>query len=136
MGGGSACRPHVRSSSASSGSDVTGWRRNPLSTSSPQFAAILPQFLSQVPSLVLSSTSNAQPTRAVSRVVGCVGGSMLFKVALVLLATWLVGVLFVSRAGQAVHVLLLVGLTLLLLAVLRAREEAMRRTVEGHVDKK
>jgi hypothetical protein len=61
---------------------------------------------------------------------------MLFKVALVLLATWLVGVLFVPRAGQAVHVLLLVGLTLLLLAVLRAREEAMRRTVEGHVDKK
>ena len=52
---------------------------------------------------------------------------MLFKSALVLLVTWLVGVLFVSSAGDAVHVLLLVGLALLMLAFLRAREEAMRR---------
>jgi hypothetical protein len=61
---------------------------------------------------------------------------MLFKAALVLLVTWLLGVLFVPTAGDAVHVFLLVGLTLLLPAFLRAREEAMRRTVEGHVDKK
>jgi hypothetical protein len=60
---------------------------------------------------------------------------MLFKSALVLLVMWLVGVLFVSTAGAAVHVFLLVGLALLLLAFLRAREEAMRRTVEGHRDK-
>jgi hypothetical protein len=41
---------------------------------------------------------------------------MLFKFALVLLVTWLVGVLFISTAGDAVHVLLLVGLASLLLA--------------------
>ena len=61
---------------------------------------------------------------------------MLFKSALVLLVTWLVGVLFVSIAGDAVHVLLLVGLALLMLAFLRAREEAMRRVTESHPDKK
>ena len=61
---------------------------------------------------------------------------MLFKSALVLLVTWLVGVLFVSSAGDAVHVLLLVGLALLMLAFLRAREEAMRCVTESHPDKK
>ena len=61
---------------------------------------------------------------------------MLFKFALVLLVTWLAGVLFFSNAGDAVHVLLLVGLALLLPAFLRARDEAMRRAVGGHLDKK
>jgi hypothetical protein len=56
---------------------------------------------------------------------------MLFKSALILLVTWLLGVLFVSSAGDAVHVLLLVGLALLLLAFLRAREEAMPRALES-----
>jgi hypothetical protein len=53
---------------------------------------------------------------------------MLIRFALVLLITWLVGVLFFSNAGEAVHVLLLAGLAFLLLGFLRAREEAMRRT--------
>jgi uncharacterized membrane protein len=61
---------------------------------------------------------------------------MLFKSALVLLVMWLVCVVFFATAGDAIHVLLLLGLALLLLAFLRAREEAMRRTVEGHVDRK
>ena len=61
---------------------------------------------------------------------------MLFKSALVLLVTWLVGVLFVSGAGNAVHVLLLVGLALLMLAFLRAREAAIRRMTQNHPDKK
>ena len=52
---------------------------------------------------------------------------MLFKVALVLLAAWLVGVLGVYDVGDLVHVLLLVGLMLLLLAFLQAREAAVRR---------
>jgi hypothetical protein len=47
---------------------------------------------------------------------------MLLKIALVLLAAWLVGVLGVYSMGKAVHVLLLVGLMLLLLGFLRARE--------------
>jgi hypothetical protein len=38
------------------------------------------------------------------------------------------------RAGQLVHVLLLVGLALLLLAFLRAREEAVRRAVSNRHD--
>ena len=61
---------------------------------------------------------------------------MLFKSALVLLVTWLVGVLFVSSSGKAVHALLLAGLALLMLAFLRAREEALRRVTESHPDKR
>jgi hypothetical protein len=52
---------------------------------------------------------------------------MLFKTALALLVAWVIGVLLVDRAGDLVHVLLLVGLGLLLLAFLRARDAAIRR---------
>jgi hypothetical protein len=52
---------------------------------------------------------------------------MLFKTALALLAAWLISVFGVDRNSDLVHVLLLVGLMLLLLAFLRAREAAGRR---------
>jgi hypothetical protein len=52
---------------------------------------------------------------------------MLFKSALALLVAWLIGVLTVDRASELIHVLLLAGLALLLLAFLRAREAALRR---------
>jgi hypothetical protein len=52
---------------------------------------------------------------------------MLFKTALALLVAWVIGVLAVDRGGDLVHVLLLVGLGLLLLACLRARDAAMGR---------
>ena len=61
---------------------------------------------------------------------------MLIKFALALLVTWLVGVLLFSNAGDAVHVLLLVGLALLLLGFLRARDEAMRRALGNSPDEK
>ena len=61
---------------------------------------------------------------------------MLFKSALIVLATWLVSVLFFRSVGDVVHVPLLVGLALLLLAFLRAREAAMRRVTESHPDEK
>ena len=61
---------------------------------------------------------------------------MLFKSALIVLVTWLVGVLFFRSVGDLVHVPLLVGLALLMLAFLRARDEAMRRVTERHPDKK
>jgi hypothetical protein len=51
---------------------------------------------------------------------------MLLKVALVLLAAWLMGILGVYDAGTLVHVLLLGGLMLFLLAAVKARD-AMRR---------
>ena len=51
---------------------------------------------------------------------------MLFTIAFVLLIAWLLGVLGVYRVGDLVHVLLLVGLMLLLLAFVRAREAAVR----------
>jgi hypothetical membrane protein len=51
---------------------------------------------------------------------------MLFKAALVLLATWLLGLVGVYRVGDLVHVFLLVGLMLLLLAMLKARDAALR----------
>ena len=55
------------------------------------------------------------------------GGEMLFTIAFVLLIAWLLGVVGVYRAGDIVHGLLLVGLFLLLLAFVRARDAALRR---------
>ena len=60
---------------------------------------------------------------------------MLFKIAFVLLIAWVVGILGVNPVGELVHVLLLVGLMLLLLAFLKARDAAVRRTVGGRPDK-
>jgi hypothetical protein len=58
------------------------------------------------------------------------GGEMLFTLALMLLAAWLLGVLGRYAAGDAVHVLLLTGL-LLLLSFLRSRDAAVRRATDG-----
>jgi hypothetical protein len=52
---------------------------------------------------------------------------MLFKIALLLLAAWLLGLVGLYNIGDLVHVLLLVGLMLLLLAFLRARDAAEGR---------
>lgn len=49
---------------------------------------------------------------------------MLLKVALVLLVAWLVGVIGLYNIGDLAHGLLLVGLMLLLLGFLRARDAA------------
>jgi hypothetical protein len=54
---------------------------------------------------------------------------MLLKIALTLLVAWLIGVLGLYSAGQFVHVLLLVGLALLMIAFLRVREDAVRRAI-------
>jgi hypothetical protein len=51
---------------------------------------------------------------------------MLFKAAFVLLAIWLLGMVGAYRVGDLVHVFLLVGLMLLLLAALKARDAALR----------
>ena len=51
---------------------------------------------------------------------------MLFKVACALLIGWLLGVIGLYRVGDIVHVLLLTGLLLLLLAVVKGREAALR----------
>ena len=51
---------------------------------------------------------------------------MLFTIALTLLAAWLLGVLGLYNVGNVVHVLLLAGLLLLMLALLRARDAAAR----------
>jgi hypothetical protein len=50
---------------------------------------------------------------------------MLLKVGMVLLAVWLLGLLGVYNVGNLVHVLLLVGLMLLLLGSLKARDAAL-----------
>ena len=52
---------------------------------------------------------------------------MLITFALVMLVSWLVGVLFFSHLGDTLHVLLLAGLALFFLGFVRARDEAMRR---------
>ncbi len=51
---------------------------------------------------------------------------MLFKASCVLLAIWLLGLVGVYRVGDLVHVFLLVGLMSLLLAMLKARDAALR----------
>jgi hypothetical protein len=59
---------------------------------------------------------------------------MLLTSALALLVAWLVGLFAVPSARGLVHVLLLAGLALLLLAFLRAREEATRRIANDRAD--
>jgi hypothetical protein len=61
--------------------------------------------------------------------------TMLFTIAFALLAAWLFGLLGMYPAGDLFHVLLLVGLLLLLLAFLRARDAANRRVVGGDPDR-
>ncbi len=51
---------------------------------------------------------------------------MLFKVAVVLLVAWLIGVVGLFDVGELLHVLLLVGLMLFFLALLRARDAAVQ----------
>ena len=50
---------------------------------------------------------------------------MLFKSAFVLLSVWLLGVVGLYRIGEIVHVLLLVGLMLLMIGALKARDAAI-----------
>jgi len=54
---------------------------------------------------------------------------MLLKVGLLLLAVWLLGLMGVYRIGDLFHVFLLVGLMLLLLGFLHARDAAVRAAV-------
>ena len=49
---------------------------------------------------------------------------MLLKVAVLLLIAWLLGVGGVYNLGTLVHVLLLVGLMLMMVGVLKARDQA------------
>ena len=79
------------------------------------------------------TTSIRQPARSLQWLR--FGGDMLFKIALVLLAVWLLGVVGLFTIGDLIHVLLLAGLALLLLAVLKARDAAMRRMVGGPSEK-
>ena len=59
---------------------------------------------------------------------------MLFRVAFVLLCVWLLGVLGAYNVGDLVHMLLLGGLLLLLIAFMRARDEAVRRSISRPPD--
>jgi hypothetical protein len=60
---------------------------------------------------------------------------MLFKIGLVLLAAWLLGLVGVYDVGDLVHGLLLMGLMILLLAFSRARDAAVRRAAGGPPDR-
>ena len=59
---------------------------------------------------------------------------MLFKVALVLLLTWLIVIVGGLYDGKLRNVLLLVGLMLLFLGALKARDAAVR-SVDDKADK-
>jgi hypothetical protein len=49
---------------------------------------------------------------------------MLLKIGVLLLVAWLLGIADVYRLGQNVHILLLLGLMLLFLGFLKARDAA------------
>ena len=53
---------------------------------------------------------------------------MLFTIALIVLGAWVVSLSGVFPGGDLAHVLLLVGLMLLLLAFVKGREAALRRS--------
>ena len=55
------------------------------------------------------------------------GGKILLRIAFILLIAWLLGVLGLYSIGDLVHVLLMVGLMLLLMGALRARDAAAGR---------
>ena len=61
---------------------------------------------------------------------------MLVTIALVLLGIWLVGLIGLYNVGDLVHVLLLVGLMLLLLAFAKARDAAVRGGTGGPSDRR
>lgn len=60
---------------------------------------------------------------------------MLLKSAFVLLIAWLCGVLGLYRMGDLVHALLLIGLLLLLLGALKARDAAAARGTDAGSEK-
>jgi hypothetical protein len=55
------------------------------------------------------------------------GGEMLFKIGIVLLIVWLMGVVGAYSVGDRIHILLLAGLLLLLLSLAKARDAAAAR---------
>ena len=59
---------------------------------------------------------------------------MLLKAALLVLVVWLVGALGLYEAGSLVHALLLVGLMMLLLGALKARDAAKRQSTDSRRD--
>jgi hypothetical protein len=63
------------------------------------------------------------------------GGEMLFKIGVVLLLAWLLGVIGVYSVGDRIHVLLLSGLLLFLLALAKARDAAAARHDDSDQEK-
>ena len=59
---------------------------------------------------------------------------MLFRIALVLLMAWLLGVVGVFDVGNLVHALLLVALLLLMVTGLKARDAAIQREARSRAD--
>jgi hypothetical protein len=60
---------------------------------------------------------------------------MLFKIAVALLLAWLCGVAGLYDIGDLVHVLLLVGLMMAMVAFLKARDGIVRRAADDRRDK-
>jgi hypothetical protein len=61
---------------------------------------------------------------------------VLLKAAVVTLVIWLVGVLGLYDVGDVVHVLLLIGLMMLLLGTLKARDAAVQRDIDSRSEKR
>jgi hypothetical protein len=75
---------------------------------------------------VWSPAIGPRRTRGNPGLLAASGGEMLFKIALALLVAWAAGLLGAYDIGKARDVLLLVGLMVLFLAVLKARDAATR----------
>jgi hypothetical protein len=61
---------------------------------------------------------------------------MLLRAGLVAIAIWLLGMLGFYEAGELVHVLLLVGLLMLLLGFLKARDAVMPTESQSQPNKR
>jgi hypothetical protein len=101
----------------------------PVGTCVSRTGALTPSFASSHTPKLANDPHCGAPEHRLPDVRLRIGGEMLVKVAFVLLAVWLLGLFGVYGFGDLFHVFLLVGLMLLLLAFLRARDAAVRRSV-------
>ena len=89
----------------------------------------------------MASTSPRRTSAPISDSVRSAGmaskeASLLLKAALLLLLVWLLGVVGAYDVGSLVHVPLLVGLMLLLLAFLKAHDAAASDQTDSGADRK
>jgi len=111
---------------------ATGWSgRHPRSFQDQENLWLLPWHVHCPPRTVVRSGVIIPATPAsLEQLAGAAhedGGEVLFKIGIVLLMGWLLGVIGVDSVGDRIHILLLSGLLLLLLALAKAHDAGLTR---------